>query len=172
MGSGKIIAIIGAIVGILSVLLGLFLPELFSWYRLDIPGGGLYLTGFGTNIADPSPSPIDEIAILALIGGILVIVGAIACLASAFTENKIFGLLGGLLMIVGPLLLLVDIMTGMSEFMEFMELFTGGESGAGLLFDSYSPAPGVTFSWGIWIGFFMGIGGGVVGLIGGALVER
>ena len=164
MGAGKIIAIIGAIVGILSVLLGLLLPELFSWYRLDVPMGGLYLTGFGTNIADPSPSPVDEIAMLVLIGGILVIAGAVACVIGAFAEKKILGILGGLLMIVGPLLLLVDIMMGMSEFMEFMESFTG-DSGVDLLFGGVGPA-----DWGIWIGFGMGIGGGVVGLIGGATV--
>ena len=102
---------------------------------------------------------------LVLVGGILVIVGAFACLASAFVENKIIGILGGLLMIVGPLLLIVDVMLGMSEFMEYMEL--SGDSGIELLFGSAGGA-----NYGIWIGFFMAIGGGVIGLIGGALVEK
>ena len=166
MGTGKIVALVGAVVGILSVLLGLILPELFSWYRLSVPGGGLYLTGFGTDIFDPSPGPDLEMAMLVLVGGILVIVGAVACLASAFVENKMIGILGGLLMIVGPLLLIVDVITGMSEFMEFMEFFTG-DSGADLLFGSVGPV-----DWGLWIGFGMAIGGGVIGLVGGALVER
>ena len=165
MGTGKIVAIVGAVVGILSVLIGLILPELFSWYRLSVPGGGLYLTGFGTDIFDPSPGPDLEMAMLVLVGGILVIVGAVACLASAFVENKMIGILGGLLMIVGPLLLIVDVMLGMSEFMEYMEL--SGDSGIELLFGSAGGA-----NYGIWIGFFMAIGGGVIGLIGGALVEK
>ena len=181
MGSGKIVAMIGAVIGALSVVLSLVLPEFFGWYRAHIAGGGLeagyYLHGFGifdssNSALLPMPPGVDEMVLLAMIGGILMIAGAVVCGLGAFVENKIFGILGGLLMIVGPLLLLVDIMTGMSEFMEFMEAFSGGESGVGLLFDSYSPAPGVTLSWGIWIGYFMAMGGGVIGLIGGALVER
>jgi len=180
MGKGKIIAIIGAVVGILSVVLSLVLPELFGWYRVhaSVLGveAGYYLHGFGifdalNSALLPMPPGVDEMVLLVMIGGILMIAGAVVCGLGAFVENKILGILGGLLMIVGPLLLLVDIMTGMSEFIEFVELFTG-ESGVGLLFGSTSPAPGVTLSWGIWIGYFMGIGGGFVGLIGGALVER
>ena len=180
MGKGKIIALVGAVIGILSVVLSLVLPEFFGWYRAHIAGGGAeagyYLHGFGIfDSSDPTllpmPGGVDEMVLLVMIGGILMITGAVVCALGAFVEKKILGILGGLLMIVGPLLLLVDILTGMSEFMEFMEVFSLGESGAGLLFDSYSPIPGVTLSWGIWIGYFMAIGGGVVGLIGGALVE-
>jgi len=181
MGKGKIIAIVGAVIGALSVVLSLVLPELFGWYRTHVSvlgvEAGYYLHGFGIFDASnsallPMPPGVDEMVLLVMIGGILMIAGAVVCVLGAFVENKIFGILGGLLMIVGPILLLVDIMTGMSEFIEFVELFTGADSGIGLIFGTESPAPGVTISWGIWIGFFMGIGGGFVGLIGGALVER
>ena len=51
VGSASQIAVIGAIIGILSVLLGLLSPELFSWYSLSLPSidGGFYLTGFGNS---------------------------------------------------------------------------------------------------------------------------
>ena len=41
MGKGKIIALVGAVIGILSVVLSLVLPEFFGWYRAHIAGGGL-----------------------------------------------------------------------------------------------------------------------------------
>ena len=179
MGKGKIIAIVGAVIGALSVVLSLVLPELFGWYRSHVSVVGLeagyYLHGFGifdtsNSLLLPMPPGVDEMVLLVMIGGILMIAGAVVCALGAFVEKKFLGLLGGLLMIVGPLLLLVDIMTGMSEFIEFLELFNG-ESGVGLLFGSTSPAPGVTFSWGLWIGFFLAIGGGIVGLIGGATID-
>lgn len=171
MAYARQIAVIGAIIGILSVLLGLLSPEWFSWYRVNIPSpiSAFYLTGFGTAVFIDFAHQIDEIAILVLIGGILVIVGAVECLTSALLKNKVVGILGGLLMIVGPLLLLVDIMMGVSEFMQYMEYYTSGKSGAELLFGR------IDFwdiDYGLWIGFFMAIGGGVLGLIGGALVER
>ena len=170
MAYARQIAVIGAFIGILSLLLSLLSPELFSWYRLTLPSidGGFYLTGFGTSVFINYPSQTDEIAVLVLIGGILVIVGAVQCLTSALVKNKIVGILGGLFMIVGPLLLLADIMMGVSEFMQWMEYYTS-DSGVGLLFGRI---PAYDIDFGLWIGFYMAIGCGVLGLIGGALVER
>jgi hypothetical protein len=170
MAYARQIAVIGAFIGILSLLLSLLSPEWFGWYRLSIPSidGGLYLTGFGTVIIKEFPSVTDQIAILVLIGGILVIVGAVECLTSALLKNKVVGILGGLFMIVGPLLLLADIMMGVSEFMQFMENYTYN-SGVELFFGRI---PVWDMDFGLWIGFFMAIAGGVAGLIGGVLVER
>ena len=171
MAYARQIAVIGAFIGILSVLLGLLSPELFSWYSLSLPSidGGFYLTGFGNSVFINYPSQTDEIAGLVFAGGILVIVGAVECLTSALLKNKVVGIFGGLLMIVGPLLLVADIMMGMSEFMQWMEFYTSGKSGAELLFGGI---PEYDINYGLWIGFFMAIGSGVLGLIGGALVER
>jgi len=30
--------------------------------------------------------------------------------------------------------------------------------------------PGVLYSWGVWIGFFMAVVGGILGLVGGAIL--
>lgn len=169
MAYARQIAVIGAFIGILSVLLGLLSPEWFSWYRVESTIYGFYLTGFGTGVFINYPSQTDQIAILVLIGGILVIVGAVECLTSALVKNKVVGILGGLFMIVGPLLLLADIMMGVSEFMQWMEYYTSGKSGAELLFGRIDYWD---IDYGLWIGFFMAIGGGVLGFIGGALVER
>ncbi|MFX1314776.1 MAG: hypothetical protein ACFE9T_02860 [Promethearchaeota archaeon] len=176
---GKVLAIIGAAVGVLSVLLSLVLPELFSWYHLTISGGpysgaGIYLNAFGLNIAKdwlpiPAPQPPEEIAIMVLIGGILVLVGAALCIIGAFTEKKVLGILGGLSMIIGPLLLLADLLVVISDFSEWMDILAGVND-EDILFAIFEPSPGETVMWGLWIGFGMAIGGGAVGLIGGALV--
>jgi len=174
MGAGKIIAIVGAVIGILSVLLSIFLPDLMGWYRLSMStvlppmDVEIFLTGFGAMESDLPVS--NEIATLVMFGGILIIVGAIACVAGAFRETKKVALLGGLLMVIGPLLLLVELLMVTSDFAEAIDLlvdFTNGN----IFFDSYSDISG-SATWGLYTGFFVAIGGGVVGLIGGALVER
>ncbi|MFX1314778.1 MAG: hypothetical protein ACFE9T_02870 [Promethearchaeota archaeon] len=173
---GKVLAIIGAAVGILSVLLSLVLPELFSWYHFTVRGGGyssgLFLNAFGDYTAEnwgPLPQPPEEIAIMVLIGAILVLVGAALCIICAFTEKKPLGIIGGVLMIIGPLLLIADLMAVISEFAEYMDTWAGAYDES-ILFTVFDPVPGVTIIWGLWIGFGMAIGGGAVGLIGGALV--
>ncbi|MFX1410532.1 MAG: hypothetical protein ACFFA6_09280 [Promethearchaeota archaeon] len=172
--AGKVLAIIGAVIGILSVVLAFAMPALFSWYHIDLSGagysGGLYVTAFGGIMEEGIlSSPTDEIITLVLIGGILVLAGAALCIVSALTELKPLGLIGGILMILGPLFLIFDLMGQMSEFAEFMDsLATAYDSN--VFFGSFSPYPGISFNWGIWIGFFLAIGGGVVGLIGGATV--
>ena len=173
MGKGKVVAIIGAAVGIASVLLGLAMPALFSWYRIEISGGGytfgLYLTAFGGFIEDGMTAPTDEIVMLVLIGGILVLAGAGLCITGALTEQKVLGIIGGIAMIVGPTLLIFDLIGQMSEFAEFMDLMSG-YYGKNIFFAVYSPYPGVSLMWGVWIGLFIAYAGGFIGLIGGATV--
>lgn len=172
MGKGRVVAIIGTALGAASVLLSLVMPVFFAWYRLALTGAytaDLNLTGFGTVITDPSPGPIEEIAMLVLIGGILVLAGAAVCIVGALTEQKVLGIIGGIAMIVGPLLLVVDLLLITSDFAEYMHtnwadplnksIFFGTESGGGL-----------TVTFGLFVGFYMAIGGGILGMIGGALV--
>lgn len=177
--AGRVLAIIGAAVGIAGVLLGLVIPILFSWYHVDLDlglygTGDLYLTGLGTAISDPSGSTLeDEIAFLVLIGGIMILVGAGLCIVNAATEMKVFGIIGGILMIVGPVFLIVDLLSVGSDFaeaidntIEFLESAVGGNYNP--IWDSWSQY-GYSASWGInWIGFSIPIAGGILGLIGGA----
>ncbi|MFX1322345.1 MAG: hypothetical protein ACFFAQ_11955 [Promethearchaeota archaeon] len=176
MGKGKVVAIIGAAVGVLSVILSLVLPALFSWYHLEVTGGGLsdylYLTAFGTIDADITPlSAPDEIVILVLIGGILVLAGAALCIVSALTEQKILGIIGGIAMLLGPTFLIFDLLGQMSEFAEFMDNVTTTLYDENIFFATFTPGPGINGVAGLWIGFFMAYGGGILGLIGGATVE-
>ena len=171
--ASKVIALIGAILGVLSVVLSFVLPEWFGWYRYVAistgPGPSWFLTGFGTGILAPPPVPDTGIAIWVLIGGIVLIIGAFLLTIGAFKESKTLGVIGGLLMLVGPLLLIVEVLIGTGDFIEFVGLFNG-ESGFALLWGSRTPNPLVTIFWGVWIGFFLAIAGGFLGLIGGATV--
>jgi len=171
MGKGRVLAIIGAAIGAASVLLSLVAPALFSWYHIQVTGGGysagLYLTAFGSIISDPSGADY-EVAMFVLFGGIMVLAGAALCIVGGAAEIKPLGIIGGILMIIGPFLLVLDIMMEVSEYAELINLYIDYLGGT-ILFGSES-AYGGTLIWGLWIGYFMAIGGGILGLIGGATV--
>ena len=143
MGFGRIAAIIGAAVGLLSVILSLILPELFCWYSYTITNmissnkSGYYLTGFGTTSTIPYSTAISGIALLELIGGFIVILGAIICIVGVSKESKKIGSIGGILILLGPVLLLVDFLFGIGayfgineyhEYVAFIQTIPSNES--------------------------------------------
>ncbi len=171
--AGKVLAIIGAIVGVASVLLGFVLPAFFSWFRMEISYGGtvvlgVYVSGFGT--VSSVPAYYTAFAYLELVGGIVLIVGAILCIVSAGKGSKAPGIVGGILMLVAPLILIVDLLLVSGADFAALIALMGGPADPSILWGSFSPAPGVLLSWGIWIGAFVALGAGVLGLIGGATV--
>lgn len=170
MGAGKIIAIVGAIIGVISVVLSLIVPQFFGWYRLEISGFGMtvgiYFTGLGTLASIPPGGPTGMDTMI-LIGGIMLLAGAVLCIIGAFKEMKALGIVGGILILLGPMLLLLELLIGMGEFATLISLL-GGPVGANVIWGSSVLGPGVVISWGIWIGFFLSLGAGVLGIIGGA----
>ncbi len=173
MGFGRIAAIIGAVVGLLSVILSLLLPELFCWYSYTVTNttslnkSGYYLTGFGTTISIPYSTAISGIALLELIGGFLVIGGAIICIVGVTKESKKIGSIGGVLILLGPVLLLADFLIGISEYYEYVAFIQSIAANKNILWDTVTSF-GFTYAWNLWIGFFMAVAGGVLGTIGGA----
>ncbi|MFX1277952.1 MAG: hypothetical protein ACFFA3_00945 [Promethearchaeota archaeon] len=158
MGAGRIIAIIGGIVGILSIVLYYAMPGFFCLWRFD---GGAALTifagGFGSTSGtlvgiDYGPDSAEDM--LFLIVAILIIAGGVLALIGGIAENKALGIIGGILMLAGPGLLVVELFLELGFWEGFPEFaLWGSQAGA---------------NWGVWIGFFMAIGGGVLGIIGGA----
>ncbi len=173
MGFGKILTIIGAVIGLASILLSFIFPGLFGWYRYMVSGwgseGAYYLSGFGTVNAIPPSSFITELAILEAIGGSMVIIGSILCIVAFVKESKRIGVLGGFLILLGPFLLVIDFLVGMSEFagviQDNIDLFVNRNA----FWETFSTM-GYLYTWGIWIGFFLGITAGVLGLIGGITI--
>lgn len=171
---GLFIAIIAAIVGLSSVFLSLIIPELFGWYRIETTVSAVdinfYLTGFGT-IDSNIGGTTTEIAILVSLGGILVIAGAIGCVSGANKQIKKSTFIGGVLMLVGPLLLLLDLLAEMSDYAIVVGNLVEASNG-NIFWDSWTDPIGDSATWSVWIGFFMALGGGVLGLITGAVVEE
>jgi hypothetical protein len=169
MGFGKIVILIGAILGLASIFLSFIFPPLFAWYRYEVSGmgssGGWYLTGIGTVIDIGNTTPMG-LSILEVVGGIMVIIGSILCIVANVKESKGMGVLGGLLMLLAPILLVIDFLVGMSELAgvigDNMDLFVGRnwywEDFFGILYN---------YTWGLWVGFFIIIVGGSLALIGG-----
>lgn len=169
MGAGKVIGIIGASISLASLLLSIILPEWFSWYRYSATDGlttiGFFLTGFGNFITIGGIPPLMDIIFLTLIGALILIAGAIVLIIGAAKGIKVMGIIGGISILIGPILLLLNLSIGFYDFQGLVgkpNVFFGFEYiGFGIL-----------EAWGLWIGFFMALVGGVLGLIGGALVKK
>ena len=170
--TGKYLAIISAFVVILTVLLSLAIPALFSWYDFTISGGGyssgLYLTPFGTFIVNDYGSP-DETVGLVLIGGIMVLTGAGLCIAGVVKEMKVLGIIGGILMIFGPTMLIYGLSGQVSDFAQTMNLIATTYDG-NIFYHNFNPSPGVSVILGIYYGYVIVYAGGILGLIGGASI--
>lgn len=180
--AGKILAIIGAIIGALPIALYYVLPEIFSLWRFD---AGDFITrhlgGFGfmagTDLGDDfGPEYYEDI--LLLLVGVVIVVGAGLLIIGALTEVKALGIIGGLTVIAGPILLMIGLLLEMGDFADIADLLEdGGLTDETLIFGSgeldftiINPAFIFQADWGMWIGTYIVIGGGVVGVIGGALV--
>jgi len=162
MGKGKIIAIIGGILGILSVVLFYVLPDIFSFWHFVGGGAGLYLGGFGFWDGTGMDPEYAEDILLLIIFVVIVAGGAIAIIGGLI-ENKVAGILGGILMLAGPILLIVALATEMGDFKDLAAIIEFATGEKGLLFGSFGP-----LDWGIWISTYLALGAGIVGVIGGA----
>jgi hypothetical protein len=161
MGAGKLIAIIGGILGILSIVLYYVLPDIFSLWRVVAGSANfVYIGGFGIRAGEITSFPFGpEYAddIFLVIVAVLLVAGGAVAIVGGLMENKGIGALGGIIMLAGPILLVVELLLELGFWEGFPEFaLWGSQAGA---------------DWGVWIGFFMGVGGGILGLIGGASLE-
>jgi hypothetical protein len=164
MGAGKIIAIVGGILGILAVVLFHVLPEIFAFWRIEGGGSGSYIGGFayvsnGTDFASMEDTLLLIIFILGVAGGAITIIGA-------FIENKLIATLGGIVMLLCPILFIVALVAEIGDFKDLADLI---ELATGDRFLLYGSSSGV--DWGLWIGTYLALGAGVLGLIGGLTVK-
>lgn len=165
MGIARVVAVIGALSGLLSVGLSLVLPELMAWYMFEIDSGdGYYLTGLGRVIIKGMIIE-REISILVLIGGIAIILGAILCIVSAIKESKKIGFFGGILMLLGPGLLIADFLMRISDLAGAIGSYVD-ILGKSIFWGTYDDGFFV-YTWSLWVGFYIASVGGVLGLLGG-----
>jgi len=81
----------------------------------------------------------------------------------AAKEIKVMGIIGGVLTLIGPILLFSNLLIGIYDFQGLL-------GDPNVFWGFREVGPGVWLSWGVWIGFFMALVGGVLGLVGGATV--
>ncbi len=165
MGAGKVLAIIGGVLGALSVLLYYIAPEIFCLWRIDAPLAlEVYIGGFGAwsgqFIAIPFGPEYSQDIILMIVG-VLIIGGSVLTFIGGLAGSKVIGILGGIILLAGPILLLVALIAKLGAFGETIIPLLGDVN---LLFGSML---GVA-DWGIYIGSYLAIGGGLLGIIGGA----
>ncbi len=167
MGAGKVFAIIGGVLGVLSVVLYYIAPEIICLWRLDA-GVTLkfFFGGFGSQSGElltiPFPPEYSGDIILMIVS-VLIIGGSVLTFIAGLTERKVVGILGGIILLAGPILLLIEVIAKIGVFETIAAVWLPGEN---LLFGSF---PGVA-DWGIGIGSYLAIGGGILGIIGGATV--
>ncbi len=168
MGVGRFLAIIGGILGILSMVLFYFMPEIFNlWKFVDVGSTvSVYIGGFGSWSRDIGFNFGIRFSddIFLLIVSLLIVGGSVLVIIAGVKESKIFGILGGFILLAGPVLFMLELIAQIGVIGDFLEivpllgsfnLFFGDLAGA---------------QWGIWISSFLTIGGGLLGIIGGATI--
>ena len=168
MGVGRIIAIIGGLLGIISMILFYFMPEIFNLWRFVDVGSTVYvyIGGFGSWSRDIGFNFGIRFSddIFLLIVSLLIVVGSVLVIIAGVKGSKIFGILGGVILLGGPALFMVEIIAQIGVIGDFLELVPLLGS-FNLFFGDVAGA-----QWGIWISSFLTIGGGILGIIGGATI--
>lgn len=168
--AGNVVAIIGGIIGILSVTLFYVLPEIFSFWKIETDFFGMgkkYYGGIGFLFNPLSLSHSFTFDIFLILMGVFVIAGGILILIGGIAHKKVMAITGGFVLLVGPILLVITILLqyGTIGFIFRTELL-----GQNPIFGTATIHP-YTYTWGVWIGWFMAIGGGIAGIIGGVFCD-
>ncbi|KKN39193.1 hypothetical protein LCGC14_0745770 [marine sediment metagenome] len=165
MGVGRIFAIIGGLLGILSMVLFYFMPEIFNLWRFADEGSFvfIYIGGFGSWSRE---IPINlgirfSEDIFLLIVSLLIVGGSALSIIAGVKGSKTLGILGGFILLAGPVLFLLEVITQIGVIGDVLEIIP--------LLSSFNLVFGnAGAQWGIWISYFLTIGGGLLGIIGGA----
>jgi len=151
MGAGKFIAIIGGILGILTVALFYVLPEIFCFWRLETPLGEYFLGGFGfragTGLLESDPEYAEDILLLLMFT--LSVAGGAIAIIGGLIESKVIGIVGGIIMLACPIILLIALFIEIGDF-EDLAFIIGLFGGEGLIMGSEAGA-----EWGIWISTYL-----------------
>lgn len=163
MGVGKVFAIIGGVLGVFSIVLFYVFPDLFCLWRYFDAIDPHYIGGFGVEVTDSyfytHSTSTNDIALILV--GVLLVAGGVAAFGGALGKFKNLCIIGGTLMLLGPILFSIELVVRSNYFsvwepVEYENLFWGSISY--LNTSEY---------WNIGVSFYMGAGGGILGIIGG-----
>lgn len=174
-GTGKILIVIGGILGIMSILLYFISPSLGSWWTVvldPIIGNDQhsYLNVFGQFQDQESFNPDDLLlGFMGILVAILVILGSILGFITLGNQSKAIGILGALLIIGGIVVFLI----GLNNVEAFQDIISGLEFLSG---DEYTVFFGSasfvnTWTWYLSVGFFLAAFAGILILIGTFMLD-
>ncbi|TFF63710.1 MAG: hypothetical protein EU521_00595 [Promethearchaeota archaeon] len=168
--TGKVLLIIGGILGILSILLYFISNEFGAWWQVTYEilnsEDPSYMSAFGTY---STAEELDlKLGFYGVIGAILMLVGSVLLFITLSNESKALAIIGSIMMVSCIVLFLVGLgsVTEYESILEDLNFLTGNE---------YSVYFGqVTFigtwTWGLSIGFFLGLIATIIGFIGAIMV--
>ena len=170
---GKTLTMIAGVLGLISIFIGVVLPDIGAWFRFEASTGGASLLGYyvnglgivsiGGSMSQLFGSGVSGILIIELIGEMLCLIGCIFCLLGAARESKKFSMIGGVLILLGPIILIIDLfLISAGSFALILQIF--GIAGENILYGSLT-VMGNTLAWGLWIGSFLALGAGIIGVI-------
>ena len=179
MKIGNYIVIAGAILSILPIFLFYILPDVIYFWGINtngFPGSdlSLYLGGFYSGAYSSGGGPlnvnlIDSMEIIMLCLSFLIVGGVVAMLIGGVSGKRSSSIGGGFFLLFGLVILMGALL---DEFGMFGDLTSNlSLVGRNLLFGSLNQ-PGMTISWGLGIGFYLTLIGGVLGLIGSIMMEK
>ncbi|TFF93499.1 MAG: hypothetical protein EU543_03510 [Promethearchaeota archaeon] len=135
---GKVLALISGLLGLLCVLGYYLIEELGAWWKIESIIGDLYINAFGYRNDNMIFSEIN------FISGIIFLIGTVLILFNIVSTSKKVSLISFVVMVIGLILYYI----GLS--LEYEEI--SGD------------IPGFV-SWGLGIGFYIGIGATILALI-------
>lgn len=174
-GTGKAIVAIGAILGIVSVILYFISDAAGAWWQITydpIVGNTQHynMNVFGQFQDQESFNPDDLVlGFYGILVVILVILGSVLGFAAIAKQIKAIGLLGAVLIIGGIVLFLIALndVEGFQDVISLMEFFSS---------DDYNVFFGSAqflgdWSWSLSFGFFMAAAAGILILIGTFMLD-
>jgi len=170
---GKALTMIAGVLGLISLFIGVVLPDIGAWFKIEASAGGASLLGYyvnglgivsiGGSMSQLFGSGGLGILVIELIGGMVCLIGCIFCLLGAARESKKFSMIGAVLILLGPIILIIDLLLISSgSFALILQVF--GSAGENILYGSLT-VMGNTIAWGLWIGSFLALGAGILGVI-------
>jgi hypothetical protein len=176
---GRVIVLVAGIMGILTILLFMVLPDFFAFWRMDAWGfapaaGKLWLGGVAQRAGDgtflalglETDVTYTEDLLLTIVN-VVTLVGGAVCIIGGVLNKKIIGVLGGILMVVGVVAFIVALQLEIGDFSDLGDIIDAF-GGTSLLFGSGTSGP-VEVDWGLGMGAWFGIGAAVAGVVGGAI---
>lgn len=176
--AGKLLALLGGLLAILTIALFYVMPTVFAWWGVSVTTSGTVVSSFSVGgFSSISASALGTTStgfttadIYLILEGVLIIVGAIMAILGALKESKGIGMLGGILILVGPILLIYALVSGLGVFEIYQSTYTLAGMTGTLIMGSFDF--GVTsFNYGLQIGGYLLIISGVIGLIGGLTIS-